>query len=292
MSWQAAYHKKKKLHEKRDFFLNQAINTVPKIVAECRVVTDREIKVRLEGEPFPKKTGPFPWVTGYAIQHLLNDNVLKNYGYVGRRRIKGGVTNKYYCTFGTPYSEVKDIIQLKRRVSADFNMVLTGTASAGFHAEDVFLEAFEKIGFNCVDRNVSEFNGKTASGIKGKKLPDIDFLLERNGFHFGVDIKNWIRYEYETPLLVRKKLKVCEELDLIPFIVARYIDRSLTNEIIYGLHGIVYEYKSLILQSSFNSLAENANNLLGYPVLAIDSLPDNMTDTLENIWERFFATKT
>jgi len=278
--------------DKHDFWFKKAYDEIPRVIRECVVVTDREIKVRLEGEPFPGPPGPFPWVTGYAIEALRKNKVIKCYGYRGRRRIKGGVTNRFYCLYNTPYSEVEDIIQRKRRVSADVNTLLTGEASASYHAEDLFLEAFvDRLGFICHKRDASEFRGRRVSGVKGKKPPDIDFVLERDGIFFGVDVKNWIRYEYETPKDVYVKLKAAEELGLVPFIIARYLHRDLTNEIIYERHGLVYEYKYLILQPSVRSLAEEARELLGYPVLAVDALPDFMVEKIEDIYTRYKRKK-
>jgi len=101
---------------KRDFWFRLAYNRIPQIVRECKLVTDREIKVRLEGGAFPGPPGPpgpFPWVTGYALNALLKDKILKTYGYVGRRKIKGGVTNKFYCLYNTSYSDVEGLIQQK-----------------------------------------------------------------------------------------------------------------------------------------------------------------------------------
>lgn len=286
------YHDNESPPSEKDFYLEQAYKDIPKVVSENKVVTDREIKVRLEGEAFPGRTGPFPWVTGYALGYLLRDKLLDICGYAGRRRIKGGVPSKFYVLYGTACSDVAEIIQHKRRVSADINNVLTGEAKASDHAEDVFLEAFEgKLGFVCLGRDVCEFRGKKASGVAGKQPPNVDFVLEWNGVLFGVDVKNWIRYEYETPEEVQVKLKVCRELCLVPFIVARYIDRDLTNHIIYDLGGLVYEYKQLILQPDMKSLAEEANVLLGFPTVSVNVLPGSMIERIENICKLYFARK-
>jgi len=275
-----------------DYYFKQACETIPKIVKECKVVTDREIKVRVEGQAFPGTPGPFPWVSGYALEELVKRKILRICGYAGRRRIRGGVTNKFYCLYETSCSEVSSIIQVKRRVSADVNSVLTGDASASYHAEDIFLEALEdRLGFVLLKRNAFEFTDMKVTGVKGKKPPDIDFVLEREGIFFGVDVKNWIRYEHETPQEIRVKLKVAAELDLVPFIIARYIDRELINHIVYGLHGLVYEYKELIIQPSLSSLAKEAKDILGYPVIAVDSLPDYMVGKIESICDLFFAGK-
>jgi len=63
------------------------------------------------------------------------------------------------------------------------------------------------------------------------------------------------------------------ELDVIPTICARYVDKdTIFNEIILK-GGLCYIYKQLIFPTSFRSLADDANRILGYPTLAVNELP-------------------
>ena len=280
-----------KVVNKKDIWFQKAYKEIPKILKEVKVATDRELKVRLEGEPFPGPPGPFPWVTARAIEALLKENIIKRHGYRGRRRIGKEVPSKFYALTGTPYSEIETLIQKKRRISADINNVLMGRAPASYHAEDLFMEAFDKLDFTIHGRDVSEFRGRKTSGVEGKRPPDLDFIVERDGVIYGVDVKNWIRYEYPTRDKVYHKVKLAEELGVVPFIIARYLDRDTTNKIIYHHHGLVYEYKKLILPSTMRSLAEDAERLLGYPTLAVDNLPDYMVKKIEDIHLRFIRKR-
>ena len=185
-----------------DIWFQHAYSKIPSLIRTLKVATDREIKVRLEGEAFPGPPRPFPWVTGLAIEALVRDKILEDHGYRGRRRIGKGVPTKFYALAGTSYAEIEPVIQQKRRVSADIINVLMGEAPASYHAEDLFLEALEfRLRFINHGRNKSEFRGKVVSGIEGKKPPDLDFIVERDGVIYGVDVKNWIRYEYKKLLL-------------------------------------------------------------------------------------------
>jgi len=277
--------------DSEDIWFHQAKKEIIAIVKLQKVVTDREVKVRLEGEAFPGPPGPFPWVVGRAMKALEEGKILKPHGYRGRRRIGKGVPFKFYSMRGTPYPEIAQLIEKKRRISADINNLLTGEASASFHAENLFFEAFEQLGFVNHGRNKSEFKGKTVSGLPGKKPPDLDFIVERDGIVYGVDVKNWIRYEYGTRKEVDSKVRLAEELGIVPFIVARYVDREKVNEIIYSHGGVVYEYKLLILPSTLRSLAEDAAHFLGYPTLAVDQLPEMMVNRIADIHERFLRYK-
>jgi len=271
----------------RDIWFQKAYEEIPPLLEEIRVATDRELKVRLEGEAFPGPPGPFPWVTARAIEKLVKEGKIKRHGYRGRRKIGKGVPNKFYTLSQISYRDIEKLIQKKRRISADINNALTGEAPASYHAEDLFLEAFENLGFIVHGRDVSEFRGKRASGVKGKKPPNLDFIVERDGIIYGVDVKNWIRYEIGNRDDIYNKIRIAEELGVVPFIVARYLDRELTNEIIYDKGGVVYEYKKLILPLDLRSLAEDAREMLGYPVIAVDRLPEEFVNRIEDIHFRF-----
>jgi len=42
----------------------------------------------------------------------------------------------------------------------------------------------------------------------------------------GVDIKNWIKFEFATRDEIVKKVNCALELDVVPFMIARYVDRE------------------------------------------------------------------
>jgi len=65
--------------EKIDYY-KLALEQIPEIIKRQKVVTEREIKVRLEPA--------FPWVVGYALQALLKEGTIKEHGYRGRRPAK------------------------------------------------------------------------------------------------------------------------------------------------------------------------------------------------------------
>jgi hypothetical protein len=90
---------------------------------------------------------------------------------------------------------------------------------------------------------------------------------------------------------VDRKVEAALQLEIVPFIIARYVDREKVNEIIYEKGGLVYEYKRLLVPSTVRSLAEDAERILGYPMLAVDELPLDMISRIEDIHRRFLAKK-
>lgn len=59
----------------------------------------------------------------------------------------------------------------------------------------------------------------------------------------------------------------------MPFIIARYVDKATIFKKIISMGGICYMFKTLIFSPNFESLALKANQLLGYPVMALGRLP-------------------
>jgi hypothetical protein len=253
----------------------RARRKILQLARDSRVITEREAKVRLENEFFP-------WVVGRVL-NSLDGNELKRYGYAGRRRLGKSETTVFYTMSGTPYSEIVNLIQLKRRISGDVLSIMTGDARPGYHAEDLFIEAFEKLGFKNHGRDVSEFRGRRVQSIEGKEPANLDFVVERDGIVYGVDVKNWLKYERETIWKVEKKVRLAVDLCIVPFIVARYVDRDTIYTRVIRKGGIVYPYVDLLVPPTFRSLADDARRYLGYPILAVDVLPEYKVEWLEKL---------
>ena len=269
--------------EKVDRYEEDARGRVIELVAGLKVVTNRELQVRLEKEFFP-------WVVGRATTALLREKKLRSHGYRGRRRIGRGVPSRFFSLPNTPYAEIEEIIRKKREVSALVNNQLTGEAPAGYHAENIFLEALTgPLGFKLHGQNTSEFGGHRVKGKSNKQPPDLDFIIERDGVIYGVDVKNWIKYDTVSKNEIISKVSVALQLRVVPFIVARYVDKQTIFKEVIQKGGIVYIYETLFLPPYLSSLAEEAKNLLGYPILAIDSLPAYKLSRIEEIHNLYLS---
>jgi hypothetical protein len=170
--------------ERTDLDVEKATPDILEIIEKEKVVTDRELKVRLE-----KKY--FPWIVGRAIKAMENEGVIRKVGYMGRRSTAKRIPRQFFIPAEAKYEDVVGIIEKKRRITIGINAILTAHAPAGYHAEDLFDEAFEYLEFEIHGRNKSDFRGRYAKGKKGKQRPDLDFIIEKDGIVYGVDIKNW-----------------------------------------------------------------------------------------------------
>jgi hypothetical protein len=247
-----------------DEYEENAETRILEIVSQHQVVTDRELKVRLEREFFP-------WVVGRVLNRLARDDNVRLVGSPGRKG-RMGTPENFYMDPSVNYDDILKLILKKRRVSSYINSLLTRLSPAGFHAEDVFESAFNSLRFKIVGREASEFGDRSVTGVPGREPPNLDFILEKNKLTYGVDIKNWIKYEFDTIPEVMDKVNLAVELGIIPFICARYVDKDTLYKIA-EIPGIVYRYETLILPPEFRTLADSARTLLGYPILATDFLP-------------------
>jgi len=270
-------HEEEEEVDERD---EEAESVLVETLGRVKVATDRELKVRLEDDFFP-------WVVGRAIRRLLDGDVIDKVGYPGRRKVGRGEVAAFYVPHAIEYDSVKEIIKRKKAVSEGIANILMGGSSVSGHVEDLFQDAFLSLGFKFHGRDVSSFGGRKAVGVPSKEPPNLDFVFERDGVRYGIDVKNWIRYEWNSRDEVVSKLRVAADLGVVPFIVARYMDKDLVYKRIVQEGSLVYRYRHLLVPSVYESLAEAARELLGYPILAVDKLPGFKVDWIGKLHSAF-----
>jgi hypothetical protein len=248
-----------------DEYEDDAENQILALIKENHVVTDRELKVRLE-------SSFFPWLTERSLLKLVVKGEVKKYLLPGRKP-KMGTPNTFYADPDYDRYDREALMRRKRDLTRDINAILTRQSPAGEHAEILFEKAFRSIGCKILKKNASEFNGIKVQGIEGKQPPNLDFILKKSNKIYGVDIKNWLQYEFVTIREVVKKVDIAEQLGIIPIIIARYVDRDTIYTKIIAKGGRCYPYQQLLIPPSYISLADELNRYMGYKVLAVDELP-------------------
>ena len=194
-----------------DEYFERAKTSIEEVIAQQRVVTERELKVRLEDDFFP-------WVVTRALKALVSSGRIVPQGRAGRR---GKMETKiFYSLPDFAYDEIVGEMREKRDVSREVVAMLTGQAPATYFAEDVFEKAFRALDFEIIDRDASEYKGRKTIGVAKKEPPNLDFILKRDNVVYGVDIKNWLGYEYSTRAKVTFKVNLALQLGIVPFIVA------------------------------------------------------------------------
>lgn len=120
--------------------------------------------------------------------------------------------------------------------------------------------------FKIVCRNTNEYKGKKWT----KTNENLDFILERDGVSYGVEVKNTLRYmEYQE---FTNKLEMCGLLGLIPMWVLRYAPEVQFNTI-EAKDGRILVLKSQIYPFGQDGLVKEMWNLMRLPVKVDDKIP-------------------
>lgn len=255
-----------------DEYEQNAEAAILETISQQQVVTDRELKVRLERKFFP-------WVVGRVVNRLIEEGHVRLVHPPGR---KGGMGTPDNLDASADYERLLNLMLKKKRVSVYVNSLLTRVSPAGFFAEEVFESAFNLLRFKIHGTEVSEFKGKKVTGVPGRQAPNLDFVIEKDDVIYGVDVKNWIKYEFDSIQEVMSKVNLAVQLEVVPFICARYIDKDTFFKVV-NTPGVVYSYETLILPPEFQTLAEEARSLLGYPVFVGEILPKHKLEFIKKL---------
>jgi hypothetical protein len=248
----------------------EAEKAIVDLLKQTKVAFKSEIRYRLE------KRFPYHTVTDYAV-----DRLAKGVSYTGLSIIRQGLPGRpkirvpreakaFFHLPGISYREVLPLMRQKALLSAFISSV---ASHAGFWAQELWKRAFESLGYNVVsDQDVREFRGKTTS-INNT----IDFIVEKKGVLFGVEVKNDLTH----PTDLDKKFQVAVELDVIPVFVVRHVTPTAYKNIKrYG--GLVKIYETSIFPTAYIETVDKCRRVLGYPIIALDEISEKTKLHLEN----------
>jgi len=244
----------------KNFKIEECKKEVLKLIKNQGVVYDREIRYRLESK-YPHD------VTKNAIDQLLKEGKIKKTNVPGRRGA-GDMPNVFYRLPGSDY---RRLIQ-KMREKLDLSIFIAGVSKEmGRHAEIVWWKAFKKHGWKLipereeeVGRGIREHKGRVASVNN-----DIDFVAEKDGVEYGVEIKNGLGY----PDDLYWKFRVAAELNLIPMIIARWLNPAQIN-LIPKLGGVYIIYKDAIYSTTYKEVIDRIRSILNLPIEARNEIDE------------------
>lgn len=199
-----------------------------------------------------------------AIKRLERKGVITTTGPLGRkRRFAGGPrTNLFYRLIDTPFSRA---LQDLMRKKIDLSYAIFSLSSyAGFYAQGLWLKAFRDLNFDIPGIDVNELEDKRASIGE-----DIDFVAEKEGLRFGVEVKNRLSY----PPDFKEKFQVAAELGTIPFFVVRRLPSSTFNWI-NERGGLIKIYETAIHSPDFKSKIDECRDILGYPLITLNEISE------------------
>lgn len=129
----------------------------------------------------------------------------------------------------------------------------------GDHAERMVLEGIAGHRFVMVGRETKEYGEREWVSSEH----DLDFIFERDGCAYGVEVKNTLGYMSQREL--RTKMDMCKYLGITPLLVARMLPKHWINEIVEaGGFALILKYQ--LYPRSHHALARRVRDQLGLPV--------------------------
>lgn len=202
----------------------------------------------------------FHWITTKALAQLRDSgkigSALNELSDVGKIRFYFHRKNRYWRRKA---AEIGKLVRLFSQ--PNFKSAL------GNQGELLVDAGVARIGFMERARNTNSFRGIQWAASDH----NLDRILEKEGVHYGVEIKNRLSYisheEFQT------KIRICEMLNLRPVFVVRMMPKSYTYEL-FRLGGFALIMKHQFYPLSQESFALQVRTRLRLPV----DCPPRLTD--------------
>lgn len=233
--------------------------------SQKKVFFSRQLEVKFEDNYFH-------WITNRAIRALIVDGVIKE--ETRPLRSAGEIHLLWHPSFRYYKREAASVVKLVEEYS---NPNIAG--AIGLHGETMVLEGFARNEFVMKGRNARSYGGKewTRTGH------NLDFIFERDGVAYGVEVKNALGYMDQEEL--QTKVEMCKWLGIKPVFVARMLPRTWINEVIQG-GGFALIMKYQLYPWTHKEVAVRVAKLLGLPVDAPKVLADGTMKRFVNWHER------
>jgi len=121
------------------------------------------------------------------------------------------------------------------------------------------LEGFARTQFLMIRRDANEYRDRKWEDSKH----NLDFIFERDGKAYGVEVKNTLGYMDREEFLL--KIKLCERLGITPVFVCRMLPRSWIFDLM-KLGGFALILKYQLYPWTHRDLAKRGKETLNLPV--------------------------
>jgi len=193
-------------------------------------------------------------VTGKAVNELIEDEFLKE-----ESRTFGKMKNVpiiFVCRKSRRYisNEVKERIRIIERYSDE-----ELNEGCGKYAESLFNHIFEKHNFKIIDRNTNTYRGKKWR----KSNKDFDFLIEKDGCAYGLEVKN--TFDYMPQDEFEEKLEMCKFFGILPLFPVRFASPQ-QHKLMQSVGGLALVFKTRIFPPGNQNLVTDIWNNFRLPV--------------------------
>ncbi len=210
-----------------------------------RIFFSRQLEVQNEHEYFH-------WITNRAIHDLEAEGSIKGEW----RKLRTGTAIKLVWHKGYRFYKrsARQLVSLVEEYS-DPNI----GASLGLHGETMVLEGFARTQFVMISRDANTYQEKKWEDTNH----NLDFIFERDGKAYGIEVKNTLGYMERDEFLL--KIKLCATLGITPVFVCRMLPKSWIFELTQrGGFALILKYQ--LYPWTHRELAKRVNQELDLPV--------------------------
>lgn len=213
----------------------------------------------------------FHWITKKALNELAKE---------GRIQFNIEQLQHHKAHFYTPrrhrYNrrQINEVIGIIARFSHP-----QFTRAVGHHGELLAQAGFARAGFRIVQHRVRAVDGKAWT----KSNHDLDFLIERDGIRYGVEIKNQLGYIDQTEFQIKREM--CQYFGIRSFFMCRMMPANYTYSVV-NEGGYCFMTQNQNYPLLADDLAKLVRDRLKLPVQVTQVLPDTALKRFEAWHER------
>ena len=215
-------------------------------------------------------------ITGKAVNELIEDKFLKAEPRTFRKNMHAIFVYRRNVRYTVMAIKMKAKI-LERFSDDEVN------DGVGKYGEILFGHLFKKNQFKIIGRDTNEFRDR----IWKRSDKNLDFIIERDGINYGVEIKN--TFDYMPQDEFQEKLEVCEFLGLLPLFPLR-CPSELQYTQMKDCGGLALKFKTRIFQPGFQGLVTDIWNNFRLPVNIWEEIPPPVEAIFLNFHRRNLST--
>jgi hypothetical protein len=222
-----------------------------------QVFFSRQLEVQHEGQWFH-------WITNRALRELAAKGTIRR----EERELAHGnrITLMWHRAHRYYRRDAARVLNLVEEY-ADPNI----GGALGLQGEAMILEGFARQQFVMHGRETRTFRSRTWAAT----AHDLDFIFERDGIAYGVEVKNTLGYMDHDELAI--KIDMCQRLGIRPVFAARMLPKTWIHEINRaGGYALIFKYQ--LYPWAHRELARKVSTGLGLPVDAPRALAQGTMD--------------
>ena len=246
----------------RDFFLNPAHRLYKLFdpTPDCgpkSPYSRKQLEVLFEDEYFH-------WVTDRAVTSLLSESFLKEVV----ESING---TQVHFVYRHNIRYIRRPIHERKELIRQYSHPIISKAT-GDYAEILFSFWLRTLGFIVVAKNSNTHKGRTWT----QTGHDLDYIVEKDGLGYGVEIKNTFPYMENDEFEV--KTKMCEHLQIYPLFILRNAPATQIDGI--SGKGLILRFKTKAYPPGQEQLTKQIWKLMRLPVKVMQDVTPGLSKVL------------